>query len=134
MAFQCQWYTDRPTLPTTALFAWGLQESIHELAQDLEGVTLGAYLVHYADGRQREFPITYGLDVRDCLVNTNEYPATNAMVAWSGSSPAARNFNLVQKLYKRTWENPEPDIQITSINFVSRPALAQPFLIAITIE
>jgi WD40 repeat protein len=111
-----------------------IRSSTGALAQDLDGVTLGAYIIHYADGQQREFPIVYGSDVRDCMLKTNALPATNALVAWTGGSPAARKFNLCQQLYQRTWENPMPAVEIKSVDFVSRPALCQPFLVAITVE
>lgn len=37
-------------------------------------------------------------------------------------------------LYKSTWENPNPDVPVDTIDFISTMSTAAPFLIAITVE
>lgn len=107
---------------------------INNLSENMDGVRLGTYVIHYIDGQQREVPIVYGEDLRDCLLSVNAQEASKAKVAWKGSSSVARNYESYLRLYKRTWENPMPEIEIKSIDFLSVPALAQPFLVAITSE
>jgi WD40 repeat protein len=101
---------------------------------NLKESKLGAYIIHYIDGQQREIPLHYGQEIEDCLTESEIKPPTAAVIGWQGSSPTARRFNLSQRLDKLTWENPMPDIEIKSIDFISSPALVQPFLIAITAE
>ena len=60
--------------------------------------------------------------------------ATRAEAVWKGHNGLSRELGLYLRLYKRTWENPSPEIEIESIDLVSAPAPAQPFLIAITAE
>jgi hypothetical protein len=38
------------------------------------------------------------------------------------------------RLYRASWDNPRPDEQVTSIDYVSRMTAFAPFLIAITVE
>jgi len=58
------------------------------------------------------------------------------VVAWSGQNRMTRGVGGGQtiQIYKTTWENPKPDVEITRIDFVSTKRRADPFLIAITVE
>ena len=91
---------------------------------------IGSYVIHYANGQRKEIPIIYGQDVRSWWVFPNE-PATmaRASVAWSGTSASAS-----VRLYKRTWENPLPNVEIKSLDFISSMANPSPLLIAVTAE
>jgi hypothetical protein len=55
-------------------------------------------------------------------------------VAWSGQNGKSRSSGLTIQLYKTTWENPTPEVEITSIDFTSAKRTSAPFLIAITVE
>jgi hypothetical protein len=100
-----------------------------------EGKTVGSYIVHFATNRMRaDIPINYGEDVRDWHVLPKEAPAPELTVAWSGtnagSNPAIRSV----RLFKTTWTNIAPDIEIESVDYVSAMGSAAPFLVAITTE
>ena len=53
------------------------------------------------------------------------------MIAWEGHPPV-----LAQsvRLFKATWTNPRPDIEIQELDFVSGEAPVEPTLVAITAE
>ena len=97
---------------------------------------MGTYVIHYADGQQREIPIIYGEDLRDWnLVPQEPKEATKAQLAWEGSSVGSRKQGSASmRLFKRTWDNPVPDVEIKTIDLVAAPATPQPFLVAITAE
>jgi hypothetical protein len=38
------------------------------------------------------------------------------------------------RLYQTSWENPKPDLEVVSFDFVSAMANSAPFLIAVTVE
>jgi hypothetical protein len=102
----------------------------------LDGTRVGYYLVHFANGRREEIPIIYGRDVRDWHEDKNESDeATQAVIAWKGGNPAVRRVDSHSiRLFKCTWQNPAPDIEITNVDFVAEPAGAAPFLVAMTAE
>ena len=55
-------------------------------------------------------------------------------VAWTGQNGKSRELGAMIRLYKTTWENPSPDVQLASIDFISSGKTSAPFLIAITVE
>ena len=97
------------------------------------GTILGTYLVRYIDGQTGEIPIVLGTDVADWFSQSNEDPGC-MVIAWSGTNEESRVQSKTIRLFRTTWENPEPDIAIQSIDFVSGDARGVPFLVAITAE
>jgi WD40 repeat protein len=100
-----------------------------------DGTEIGAYVLWFTNGLRWEIPIVYGQDVRDWWGPPSNPPQTkDAVVAWTGSNPAARRYGRLLRLYRRTWINPLPEVEIESIDFVSRVTDCNPFLIAISLE
>jgi hypothetical protein len=101
-----------------------------------DGTRVGHYLVYYANGRREEIPILYGHDARDWHELRDEpVGVTGAVIAWKGNNPysvAAGNRSI--RLFKRTWENPFPDTEVTTMDFVAEHESAHPFLVALTAE
>ena len=101
-----------------------------------DGTTVGHYFIHFASGRRETVPIVFGRDARDW----HELPdqpvgVTDAVIAWKGTNPTAlRGASRGIRLFKRTWENPAPDVEITKVDFVAEYAFANPFLVALTAE
>jgi len=100
-----------------------------------EGAQVGTYVLHYSDGETRELPILAGRDIRGWW----GYPAVrgnlqDARVAWVGSSPTAVREGSYLLLFKSTRDNPRPDVEVTSIDFVSSMAFGSPMLVALTVE
>jgi outer membrane lipoprotein-sorting protein len=100
-----------------------------------DGTTIGQYLIHFADGQKRIVPIVYGFDVRNWWPQQGE-PAesTGLVLAWTGTNEAIKSLNQSLRLYKTTWQNPLPEIEIKSVDFVSSMADPAPFLISITAD
>jgi hypothetical protein len=101
------------------------------------GDRIGHYRIHFADGRAVEIPIRYNVDVSDHWALEHlpsELP--EAVVAWRGANPRSRakgNGDAI-RLFKRTWQNPYPDVEITALDFVAENAGTHPGLVALTAE
>ncbi len=91
------------------------------------GIEIGSFVVHYANGAERRIPIVNGEDVGDWL--SSQKDLKRATVAWSGHN----KMEPVQ-VYKSTWDNPQPEVEITSLDYISKMTAGSPFLIAITLD
>jgi len=93
-----------------------------------DGAQVAAYIIHFKDGTQTEFPVLYGTDVRDWnYYPDDKYKATNA--AWS-----SQQHSVYFRLYASTWHNPKPDLEVKSVDFVSLVTGCAPFCLGITAE
>ncbi len=93
-----------------------------------DGSQIAAYIIHFADGTQTEFPVLYGTDVRDWNYYADDkYKATNAV--WS-----SQQHPVYFRLYASTWHNPKPDMEVKSLDFVSLVTGCAPFCLGITAE
>jgi hypothetical protein len=103
--------------------------------QDAPGVRIGNYRVRYADGNTADVPIFYARDVYDWWQVTENVTDPRSSVAWRGGNPASRASGKGLILFKLTWANPRPDVEVSGIDFES--AMRQgsaPFLVALTAE
>jgi hypothetical protein len=103
--------------------------------QTEDGTTIGSYVLHYAGGAQATLNIVYGVDARDWWDSSSgPKEAKSATIVWSGSNPATEAAGASLRLFKRTYDNPKPDLMIETIDFVSAQSESAPFLIAVTLE
>jgi hypothetical protein len=93
-----------------------------------EGSKIGAYIIHFADGSEVEFPIKYGVDVRDWSFHQQD-PNQEVGAAWF-----SKQHPIFYRLYTSTWQNPHPNVEITSVDYVSSMTICAPFLLGITAE
>jgi len=99
------------------------------------GTQVGTYVVRYARNEPQVIPIVYGKDVRNWQTAKREPLTTqNSSLAWIGSNPLVQSQSRSLRMFKSTWENPLPDEEIASIDFVSNMSDAAPFLVAITAD
>ena len=108
------------------------------------GTTVAKLILHYADGSTREIDIIAGQQVFDCwspLFTTGVDPryfntAPGTERAWTGSNPFIRKIwpdeSLI--LYKSTFENPQPHVAISNLDYVSTVTGTAPFLVGLTVE
>jgi len=102
---------------TTAKKLCFLHSSAWESAK---GTGVVEIVVHYANNQSRKILIKSREEVEDWWFHTENsiFPA-NAELAWEGSNDLVKDLGFVLKLYRYTWENPLPDVEITSIDLVS---------------
>jgi hypothetical protein len=98
-----------------------------------KGTRIGAYRVRYRGDKTTEIPIVIGQDVADWW-NQPDEQNDHFTVAWEGTNERTRPVNRTIRVFKSTWHNPAPDLEIESIDLVSTYEHAAPFLIAVTIE
>jgi hypothetical protein len=99
-----------------------------------DGERIAEYRVRYADGDAATIPVVVGQDVRDWWSTTSQAPVSRGQVAWAGTNKAINQSHGYLRLYLSTWENPQPEKTLASIDFVSLGTGAAPFCAAITAE
>ena len=88
---------------------------------------IGKYVVHYDDKSTEEIEIVYGKDVVDWWVQPGVSDPTRSKVAWEGQNA----FSAI-KLFLTTWENPNPEKRIVTLDYVATEGT--PFCVAISAE
>jgi hypothetical protein len=100
-----------------------------------DGKVIGRYVLHYAGGEKTSLDVVYGADTLDWWKGTAEAkPPQSGTVVWTGSNPATEAVGSSLRLFKRTCDNPKPDLTIETLDFVSTQAESAPFLVALTVE
>jgi hypothetical protein len=106
---------------------------------DREGVTIAQLVLHYSDKSMREIDIKTGVHVREWWGDPKQgLTGKNSELAWTGTNPALKQYGGNHpgslRVYKTTFENPQPAITIEAIDYVSTMQNSSPFLIGLTIE
>lgn len=100
-----------------------------------KGEVIGSYIVHYADNETVSVPIRFGENIVDWWATSGNMPRpAEAVVVWEGTNQASANNNRKVIITKFSWDNPRPDVEMQSLDFVAEGVSATPFLIAITAE
>ncbi len=103
---------------------------------EAEGAAIGSYLCHYADGSTQAVDIVYGADVRSFYpwALDPKREIQRGKLAWAGANPVSIQAQGEVRLYLRSYENPRPEAEVASLDFLSRLTASAPFLVAITVE
>jgi hypothetical protein len=122
---------------TTGMEIGKLTKQIHFLHGCINrvepGTPIGRYIAHYSDGREIEIPMVYGQHVRDSLfMRATPTYASEAAIVWQ--MPCDEIPNAIVRLFRFTWTNPRPDVELKDLDFSSALSGSAPFLIAITVE
>jgi WD40 repeat protein len=102
-----------------------------------DGDVIARWVIHYADRSVREWPMIYGEHLRNWWhgVNDEPTPVSQATVAWEGHPPIPLQLQADSvRLFKATWTNPMPDVEVTSLDFIDGQGNVRPFVVAITAE
>jgi hypothetical protein len=101
-------------------------------------------ILHYTDGSQASIDIMAGRDVLDWwgpIYNAEagdqrQTTSPGTELAWAGSNSwikkRAPEYSL--RLYRSTFANPRPGLEVSSIDYVSTLTEAAPFLVGLTID
>ena len=115
------------------------------ITQGMAGQNIASLDLHYADGTQARIPIVAGEQVQDgwgpiyqtgAGWNARSPTAPGSELAWVGGNPCITDDEpeMSLRLYKSTFDNPKPDLEIASIDFVSSVSDAAPFFVGLTLE
>jgi hypothetical protein len=57
-------------------------------------------------------------------------------LAWTGSNPYIRKWQpeLSLVLFKTTFDNPQPELKVSSVDYVSMETITSPFLVGLTVD
>jgi hypothetical protein len=99
-----------------------------------ENTRIGQYILNYTDGQIKNIPIVYGRNIRDWWIKKGDPIPTDASIAWTGENEASRKSGYDVQLYRYSVNNPLPDIELKTIDFVSELTASAPFLVAVTVE
>ena len=97
----------------------------------VDGVMIGQYNVGYASGETNTIPVFYGKDVRQWIMDPTPLVKNDrSRLVWRGETESGQE----ARLFRLSWENPRPDLQIAWLDFISHNTKAAPFLIAVTAD
>lgn len=96
----------------------------------IAGTSIGSYWIRYANNREVEIPIRFGREIGNWWAMPSDIAKRPQGVVWQGTNAA----NQPVQLFRKSWRNPYPAVEIRSVDFVSRMTRSAPFLIAITAE
>ena len=101
------------------------------------GVKVATYRIRYHDRQTWDIPVKYGENVRTWSASVwgtadplFELENTNSVVAWVGTNIALSS----ARLFRTSVDNPRPDAEIKTIDFISNMKDSSPVLVAITVE
>jgi hypothetical protein len=103
------------------------------------GTVIAKLVLHYSDASMREIEIKTGEHVLDWWGNPKQaVTSTNSELAWEGTNPAIKKYGgatpTFLRIYKTTIENPQPNLSVTSIDYVSTMRNSASFVIGLTVE
>ncbi|MGB7746159.1 MAG: hypothetical protein WBN75_02615 [Verrucomicrobiia bacterium] len=108
------------------------------------GTVVAKLVLHYVDGSTRELNLVAGEQSFDWwfplfksgLPEKFLHSAPGTERAWTGSNPHIRKWQpeLSLVLYKTTLDNPQPEVKLASLDFVSTETVTGPFLVGLTVE
>jgi hypothetical protein len=108
------------------------------------GTVVSKLVLHYVDGSSRQIDLIAGKQAFDWwnplfktgLPKNWFQPAPGTERAWTGSNAYLKKwqpeFSLV--LYKTTLDNPQPKLELSSLDYVSTETITCPFLVGLTVE
>ncbi len=100
-----------------------------------QGSEVGAYEIHYADGKSVRVPVRKGIETGDYWWNpASDRDPTSASVAWRGLDQFSEFARRYLCLYRHTWRNDRPSVPIDHIDFVATGGGVAPFVVAITAD
>lgn len=88
---------------------------------------VGNYIIHYVDGKTETASLYYQKNV---YAWDDQSSGMSYGFAWRGKAQDGRSVGVCSS----RWQNPRPDVEIATIDFVETGTEASPFLLAITAE
>jgi hypothetical protein len=117
-----------------------LQGAFNIVAPDAH-LTFAKLILHYADGAQEELALTGGTQALRCVdasipEELGLLDPSRTELGWIGVSPYLKKKNpgALLHLYRATLDNPKPDSEVKTIDYLSTMVNPGPFMAGLTIE
>ncbi|MBI2929483.1 MAG: hypothetical protein HYY24_27785 [Verrucomicrobia bacterium] len=126
-------YPDRVAIPVNRAFA--RLHALHGTTwSEREGREIGVFVLRYSNGQAAELPLLFGEHLRgDDPALDKKADCPNGQLVWgAGTSPDPADNR--PRLYKTTFANPNPELEVVSIDYVSKVTRCGPLLVALTVE
>jgi hypothetical protein len=111
---------------------------VTEGADPKDGTEIGSWIIRYSNDTQTEWPLIYGEQLRGWWWIEGQGPreASQAVLVWTGKAahPTSDLTNGVVRLFKATWTNPHPELEISEIQLRAASMTVQPIVLAVTAE
>ena len=108
------------------------------------GATVARLILHYGNGSQGQIDIVAGRDIFEFwspLFTTGVDPKYSRMSpaterAWTGTNRFLEALwpDESLTLYKSTFTNPQPDLTVSTVDYVSTMTATAPFMVGLTVE
>lgn len=99
-----------------------------------KGTVVGRMVLHYSDGGRQELAVRYGHDLLCWWAVPGREAATEAEVVWNSDNLSAAREGARICLLRRTWENPRPNVPLTTIDFEGTLETSALMIMAMTVE
>jgi len=132
-AVDCELFPERVAIPVTRRFT-----QLHALHggrwPEQEGMSVASLVLHYADDTEATLPIVYGVHLRAAnAAEVGKADCPFGQVVWPSPVPADPK-DVQPWLYKVTFTNPRPALDVERIEYVSKVGRCGPFLVALSVE
>jgi WD40 repeat protein/predicted Ser/Thr protein kinase len=122
-------YPDRVTIPLGRVFH-RLHAFHGTTGFEPDGHAIGAFVLHYTDGQAVELLLVSGEHLRGIEDSRSDCPS--GQMVWP--SAPVKNAGPQLRLYHTTFLNPKPELNVVSVEYVSKLTRCGPFLVALTVE
>jgi RNA polymerase sigma factor (sigma-70 family) len=126
-------HPDRVVIPVKRVFT--RLHALHGTTWfERQGREIGAFVLHYVNGEVAELPIVFGEHLRG--ENPRFDPKSecpNGQLVW-GAGSSADPADKRPRLYKTMFVNPNPELEVVQIDYVSKVTRCGPLLVALTVE
>ena len=103
---------------------------------DPPGTVVCRYRMHYVDGSSEVMPVEFEWDVQSWWLRRedNQGDLKRAKRVAQGSNARLDSNRWTLSLYRQTWNNPKPHLEVRSIDLESAMLNSSPFVAGITVE
>ena len=98
-------------------------------------------ILHYADGSKTALALAGGIQALRCVdaaipQELDMLKAPQTELGWMGSNPYLKKHNPSASLhlYRTTFDNPKPEAQVTTVDYISSMITPGPFMVGLTVE
>jgi hypothetical protein len=96
------------------------------------GTPVAVYRIKMANGTVHQFGVRWDKEINSFVVDGDS--KSPAYTAWRAKSVTQSSDLSDAILYQSTWNNPTPEVEISTVDYLSFDNAAQPFLVAMSVE
>ena len=122
------------TKPVTHSLTRTNQEPLPAMDCALQDTRVRTLVIRQGQDLESEQPLISGRNLADWWSQNDASDDGGPVIAWTGQNAEATKAGCHLRLFKVTWENPQPELPVESFTFRSELTYSAPFLLAVTAE